>query len=202
MTVTPDHFLTDAKRESLPGSGSAMNTRRALVIHFTSGATALSSIEYWRSLGGGIGAHLVIDRDGVIYQCRAFSRTCGHAGVSRWKDPTDGKRYTNLNSCTIGIELANAGDSAILTKRWSKLEPLKARHRNGGALCTWEKYPSAQLTACFDAAKVLVERYNLDDITGHDCIAPERKNDPGPAFPMEQLREECGFDGMPAVHHV
>jgi N-acetylmuramoyl-L-alanine amidase len=49
-------------------------------------------------------------------------------------------------------------------------------------------------------AKVLVACYQLDDITGHDCIAPERKDDPGPAFPMAELRAACGFTGLPAVH--
>ena len=128
MRVGPDHFLDTVKRELIPGFGSPMPTRRALVIHFTSGATALSSINYWRDLGGGIGAHLTIDRDGTIYQSRGFDRTCGHAGVSRWKDPSTGRSYRNLNSCTIGIELANAGDSALIAKRWSKLAPLTARH--------------------------------------------------------------------------
>jgi N-acetyl-anhydromuramyl-L-alanine amidase AmpD len=44
-----------------------------------------------------------------------------------------------------------------------------------------------------------VGRYSLDDITGHDCIAPERKLEPGPAFPMVPLREARGFKGLPAV---
>lgn len=202
MKIGTDHFLDAAKRELIPGSGSAMKTRRALVIHFTSGATALSSINYWRELGGGIGAHIVIDRDGAIFQCRAFDRTCGHAGVSRWKDPKTGKLYRNLNSCSIGIELANAGDSALLTKKWSKLPPLTARHRNGGALCGWEAYPDAQMAACRDVAVALVTHYRLDDVTGHECIAPERKNDPGPAFPMQELREACGFEGLPEVHRA
>ena len=45
-------------------------------------------------------------------------------------------------------------------------------------------------------------KVNLDDITGHDCIAPERRNDPGPAFPMQELRELCGFSGLPEVHRT
>lgn len=201
MNITSDHWLDPVQRQPIAG-GSAMETRRLLVIHFTSGATGLSSINYWRSLRSGICAQIVIDRDGTIYQCRPFDRTAGHAGVSRWKDPRTGRRYTNLNACSIGIELANAGDSAELAKRWSKLPPIKAKHRNGGALCPWEAYPDPQLAACTAVSVALVRRYNLDDVTGHECIAPERKVDPGPAFPMLALREACGFSGLPEVHRA
>ena len=52
-------------------------------------------------------------------------------------------------------------------------------------------------------AKALCDRYHLDDITGHDCIAPERKIDPGPAFPMADLRAFCGFGKtLPKVHRA
>ncbi len=145
----------------------------------------------------------MIDRDGTIFQCRPFDLTCGHAGPagrSRWRDPKTGLLYDGLNSCAIGIELANAGDATSLAQRWSKLPVTRARHRNGGPAKSWETYPDAQLAACQEVTKALVARYNLDDITGHDCVAPERKADPGPAFPMQALREACGFAGLPVVY--
>ena len=165
-----------------------MPVRRFLVIHFTSGATAESSIEFWRTPDAkGASAHIVIDRDGTVFQCRPFNTTCGHAGVSTWKG------FRNLNSCSIGIELANAGDNEALTKRWSKFPPQEARHKNGGMLKNWEAYTPEQLGACEEVAKALVARYKLDDVVGHDDIAPSRKIDPGPAFPMAALRVLCGF---------
>lgn len=199
MTIT-DHFLDDATRDLITGGGP-MEIRRALVIHFTGGATAASSVEAMRERG--LSAHLVVDRDGSVIQCRAFNRVASHAGASRWVDPNTGKRFDGLNSCSIGIEIANAGndDGAL---KWARKQPgfdsIKAKHRNGGAMVEWEKYPEAQLKAVFDIAKLLVATYKLDDVTGHDCIAPERKDDPGPAFPMEELRVACGFTGLPVVH--
>lgn len=173
-----------------------MDVRRFLVIHFTAGATAQSSIDFWKSPEAkGANAHIIIDRDGTIYQCRPFNRTAGHAGKSTWRDPKTGIRYDGLNACAIGIELANGGDS--FPTRFSRLPATHARHKNGGPMTDWETYPEAQLAACFALSKLLVDRYHLDDVVGHDDIAPDRKNDPGPAFPMQKLREACGFQGMP-----
>ena len=74
-----------------------------------------------------------------------------------------------------------------------KLPLVKARHKNGGPITEWEAYPEAQVAACTALAKALCERYNLDDVIGHDDIAPDRKVDPGPALSMGQLRVACGF---------
>lgn len=205
MTVTESHLLAgkNISRQLITG-GNVMAVRRTLVIHFTAGASGQSSIDFWNTPAAkGASAHLVIERDGTIIQCRPFNRTCGHAGKSQWKDPKTGRLYTGLNSCSIGIELANAGNDDDALK-WARRQPgffaVTARHRNGGPAIEWEGYPPAQLAACLIVSQTLVAHYHLDDVTGHDCIAPDRKDDPGPAFPMEQLRAACGFTGLPAVH--
>ena len=75
MTVTADHWLDAAIRAPIPG-GDGMPTRRCLVVHFTSGASARSSIDFWRTAAAkGASAHLVIDRDGTLFQCRPFNCT-------------------------------------------------------------------------------------------------------------------------------
>jgi len=191
MLVTPDHWIDTATREPIPG-GATMDLRRYLIIHCTSGASGESSIAGWRADGGGVCAHFVIDRDGTLIQCRPTNLTCGHAGKSLWHD--HGHQYGNLNVCSIGIELANAGCEALA---WAKRQPgyfgITARHKNGGPLREWEGYPPIQLRTVEILAKVLVARYNLDDVIGHEDIAPDRRDDPGPAFPMAELRTICGF---------
>lgn len=190
MTINDKHLLDGVKRDLLPG-GLEMRVQRFLVIHFTAGASGQSSINFWKTpKAKGASAHLVIERDGTVIQCRPFNRTCWHAGKSRWKG------YNGLNACSIGIELANAGDNSKLAAKWSKLPLLKARHKNGGPVTNWEAFPDEQVAACIEIAKTLVARYKLDDVIGHDDIAPDRKNDPGPAFPMGRLRVACG---LPAV---
>lgn len=197
MNITKDHWIESAIRKPLDG-GADMPIRRALVMHFTSGATAMSSIEFWVSqwaTSRGVCAHIVIDRDGTIYQCRPFNRTAGHAGRSIWTDPNTGVKYQTPNSVTIGIEFANAGDSAnaegkafggsFTCPAGSDL----ARHKNGGPLTYWERFPAVQIEAGKRVAAALIERYNLDDVVGHDDIAPGRKNDPGPLFPMPLFKQ-------------
>ena len=199
MKITDDHWLDIAIRRPVPG-GVSMRNRHFLVIHFTSGATGESSINYWKSLGGSVCAHIVIERDGTIKQCRPFNKTCGHAGKSRWTDPQTGRVYVGLNSNSIGIELANAGYDAPERDAfdWAKNQPgfasARAKHKNESVVREWEVFPGAQVAACEMLSRVLCDRYNLDDVVGHDDIAPDRKVDPGPLFPMTFLRKSCGID--------
>jgi len=197
MNITDKNLLEGAKLEILPG-GSMLPVRRLLVIHFTSGMSAQSSIDFWKSgAAKGACAHLIIDRDGTIFQCRAFDRTAGHAGVSTWFDPVNKIQRDGCNAFSIGIELANAGDSASGSVEAPKLfgkypcpsGAIMARHKNGGPMTLWEKFPQPQLDACFSVSAAIFARYHLDDVRGHDDIAPQRKNDPGPAFPMSDLRK-------------
>lgn len=201
MTITSDHWLTIAERQLLPG-GNPMSTRRFLVVHFTGGWDAQGSLDFWKTPAAkGACAHILLDRDGTMIQCRPFNRTAGHAGVSKWRDPKTGVVYKGLNDCSIGIEVCNCGD--LPRERYplklggGPIPRISARHKNGGPVKRWEKYPDVQLAALDDVAAVLVRRYQLDDVVGHDDIAPERKNDPGPAFPMEAFRIKLGFPPLP-----
>lgn len=195
MKINDKHLVEGAKLAIIPG-GNTMDVRRLLVIHFTSGKTAESSIEFWRSpKAEGANAHIIIDRDGTIFQCRAFNRTAGHAGKSSWHDPAAEIDRSGCNAFSIGIELANAGDCVEVDGtgqahfgKFPIAAAIKARHKNGGPVTNWEVFPDAQLVSCFALSKALFDRYHLDDVRGHEDIAPKRKNDPGPAFPMDKLR--------------
>jgi N-acetylmuramoyl-L-alanine amidase len=199
MLITGTDWLDTAKKIQLPSHGP-LPIRRLLVVHFTGGASARSSIDAMAVRG--VSAHLTIDRDGTIFQSIPFSQIAYHAGKSRWEDPKTGIRYIGLNSYSIGIELANAGadpDAFAWAERLPGFTSITARHQNGGPMTEWENFPPAQIASLFAVAKLLVDHYHLDDITGHDCIAPERKNDPGPAFPMQALRKFSGFSALPKV---
>jgi len=197
MIIDKNHWLECAQRDVILG-GAVMSVRRFLVVHFTGGWMGESSISSMRSQG--LSAHLVIDRDGSITQCRPFNKTCGHAGKSKWKDPNTGKLYTGLNACSIGIEMANCGDlvratypSTMEEMAGKKIPRVTAKHKHGGPVRDWEIYPTAQIDSLMSVAKIIVDRYNLDDLIGHEDISRGRKTDPGPAMPMGALRVACGF---------
>lgn len=162
-----------------------------LVIHYTAEPTAERAITHLLDRESRVSAHLVIARDGAVTQLVRFNRVAWHAGVSRWEG------RTGLNRLSIGIELANAGRLERREGRWRAWyggaipdhEVLVATHRHESAPAGWQVYPEAQLAALFEVAEALARRFPIRAVLGHDDVAPGRKQDPGPAFPMERLRE-------------
>jgi N-acetylmuramoyl-L-alanine amidase len=213
--VTPDHWLSTAARVRV-GNGKSLKPL-FVVIHYTEGWEASTSIAGWRNRTDGVCAHIIVDRDGKIFQCRPFNEICFHAGGSRWRHPKTGELYNTVNSHGIGIEIANTGDGGddnlhARLKKGIGIEGLmKAKHRNASVQGSnaadtrknprtqWEVYPAVQLDSVFGVVRLLMANYNLVDITGHDCIKFDAKTDPGPAFPMEKLRMENGLSGLPPV---
>jgi N-acetyl-anhydromuramyl-L-alanine amidase AmpD len=220
ITVGPDHFLLiDGKpvRRDIIAGGVPMPSPRFLCHHFTGGTDGDGDTngDFVKDTSGAadvmrerkVSAHFVIDRDGSIVQCRPLNLTAGHAGgrtgkfTSIWKDPETGDLFDG-NAKSFGIEFANGGNSEAAiawAKRKMGAATIQARHPNGGPVEEWEVFPEIQIAAGIAVSVALVRHYGLVDVTGHDCIASWRKNDPGPAFPMARVREACGFPGLPRV---
>lgn len=172
-----------------PNLGGALDARY-LIMHYTAGRNAASSIHWLADPAARASAHLVIAIDGSITQLIPFDRVAWHAGVSNW----DGLR--GLNAHSIGIELDNAGRLEQKGNRWCAWfgdaypdeEVMVATHRLEDRPCGWQLFSSAQLDATLEASRAIVQAYGLVDVLGHDDISPGRKADPGPAFPMESFR--------------
>ena len=165
-------------------------TPQYLVIHYTAGASLGSSVNWLTNPAAQASAHLVIGREGEIVQLAAFNQRCWHAGVSSWRG------LSGLNSHSIGIELDNAGilqetsDGWIsaFQKRYADTDVLEAAHKNDGVMRGWHRYTTTQIEAVIEIGCLLADAYQLKDVIGPDDIAPGRKTDPGPAFPMEMVR--------------
>lgn len=164
---------------------------RYLVMHYTAGASAKSAIMTLTDPAAKASAHLVVDRDGTTTQLVGFDEIAWHAGESRWEG------LVGLNAFSIGIELVNAGPLDRVAGRWRSwfgttypdAEVMEAAHRNDpGRTRGWLVYPPRQLAAAIAIGRAQVAAYTLRGVVGHDDIAPGRKQDPGPAFPMDGYR--------------
>jgi N-acetylmuramoyl-L-alanine amidase len=161
-----------------------------LVMHYTAGRTAEGAVKWLVNPQARASAHLVIGRDGSITQLVRFDRIAWHAGFSRW----EGRE--GLNQYSIGIELDNAGRLTRHGDQWrawfgvdyAPTEVIEAVHKNETDLWGWHTYPPVQLEVALEVANALMSKYNLYDVIGHEDIAPGRKSDPGPAFPMDSFR--------------
>src|ERR1700682_3472712 len=100
--------------------------------------------------------------DGYILQCVPEARRAWHAGTAVWESESD------INSCSIGIEIANPG------------------HSHG-----YPDFPKRQISAVPALCRSIFTRYRIPAwrVLGHSDIAPARKQDPGEKFPWRLLHE-------------
>ena len=70
---------------------------------------------------------------------------------------------------------------------------MRGVHRNQPEASYWHRYTSEQLAVVEAICAALIQRYGIQHILGHEEIAPSRKVDPGPAFPLDAMRARlCG----------
>ncbi len=214
MKISPQHLLegSDIEQIACPKNSEKFkeNLPDTIVIHYTAGRSGLSSAKYLAKNNVQASAHIVIDRSGKIFQLVAFDTIAWHAGKSKY-----GNRK-GLNRYSIGIELDNAGilqqtgDRYLswFGKQYPPTEVVKAKHRNEHSEKFWHTYTEEQLARCYELCELLIETYGIRMIVGHEEIAPGRKQDPGPAFPLDKFRnnllynnrkeQDADFSGMQA----
>jgi len=193
MKIT-NHKLDSHWYGESPNIGGRLNNPSILVMHFTAsgGTNGKGDADYFKTKAAKTSAHLVIGRDGTVYQIVAFDHKAWHAGKSIWRG------VANCNDYSIGIEIDNWGKLVRTEdgkfRSWTKAEVdpsdvIKATHKNEASPCYWELYDERQLKALEEVTRAILEAYpSIKEIVGHDDIAPHRKTDPGPAFPMERFR--------------
>jgi N-acetylmuramoyl-L-alanine amidase len=132
-----------------------------VVIHHTAQNSVDQTLKTFTLTSTQTSAHYVVGRDGKIVQMANDYLRANHAGAGKWGNVTD------MNSCSIGIELDNNGT----TDAWS----------------------NAQINALCSLLESLKKKYNIPvaNFIGHADYAPGRKNDPK-NFPWKILAKK-GF---------
>ncbi len=175
-------------RETLNCGGPI--TPRYLIFHYTAGRNAQDSCDWLCNPASQASAHVVLGRDGAITQLAPFNIKTWHAGKSHWEG------LTGMNEYAIGIEMDNAGlltitgdtATAWFGASYPTSQAIQAKHKLDLEPRWWHMYTQNQIETALDLAALLFKEYGLADILGHEDIAPDRKRDPGPAFPLESIR--------------
>jgi N-acetylmuramoyl-L-alanine amidase len=161
-----------------------------VIMHYTAGpyTTSLKTLTNPRVRAS---AHVIIDRDGSITQLVPFNLIAWHAGKSYYKG------RSGFNKYSIGVEMVNSGyltKSGNIYRAWygaafNPSEVIEAIERNETQPRFWHVYTPEQISSAYDLVQLLIETYGIKMILGHEEIAPKRKTDPGPAFPLDKFRE-------------
>ncbi|MEE9387909.1 MAG: N-acetylmuramoyl-L-alanine amidase [Paracoccaceae bacterium] len=127
-----------------------------IVLHYTAMATAPAALDRLCDPEREVSAHYLISERGHIIQLVAEEFRAWHAGAGAWGNCKD------VNSQSIGIELANDG-----------ITPFSA----------------AQMDALEHILAGIMERWSIpaERVIGHSDMAPARKSDPGMRFDWRRL---------------
>lgn len=178
-----------------PNVGGKIGDPTFIILHYT-GGTSFDNAHAWLcNPRAKASAHLLIERE-RIEQLVPFDHAAWHAGKSHWN--TQAHSYDGLNQFSIGIEMVNPGplqhraDHALYTRTgqaWDPARAVLAAPTIGGQERYWAAFDEETVESTMQVCQALCERFpSIEDVMGHDEIAPLRKLDPGPAFDMESFR--------------
>src|ERR1700688_476409 len=133
-----------------------------ILLHYTGMQDAEAALERLQARSSDVSAHYFVFEDGRIMQLVQESRRAWHAGAAYWGGETD------INSCSIGIEIANPG------------------HDYG-----YPDFSKRQMAAVTALCRGILTRNTIppERVLGHSDVAPARKRDPGEKFPWRILHD-------------
>jgi N-acetylmuramoyl-L-alanine amidase len=187
---TNEHLLLGPSGEPVsPVPASHVGTlkqRSLLVVHYTVGSKrGVEQFMRDEQINSSASAHVIVGRDGSVSQLAPFDVSTFHAGASRWNSGS-------VNASSIGIELENWGRLTWKDGHWIRLGGVALPDTDvvvtKPGIEGWERFTDSQLRAFFDVACALRHAYpTLDAMVAHSDL-DRRRLDPGPAFPMQDLR--------------
>lgn len=132
-----------------------------VIIHHTAQESTEQTLKTFTLTRTAVSAHYVVGRDGKVFQMVNDYLRAQHAGAGKWGSVTD------MNSCSIGIEMDNNGTTDVWT--------------------------DAQINSLCSLLATLKKKYSIPtaNFIGHADFAPSRKPDPN-NFPWKTLAKK-GF---------
>lgn len=132
-----------------------------VIIHFTAQDSVQQTLKTFTVTSTQTSAHYVIAKNGKVFHMVNDYLRANHAGLGKWGSVTD------MNSCSIGIEIDNNSH---------------------------EPFTDQQINSLLILLAQLKKTYNIPqaNFIGHQDFAPKRKPDPGPLFPWQKLAQH-GF---------
>ena len=141
-----------------PNFGDRKEGRKVdmLLLHYTGMEDDDQALGWLCNGESEVSSHYYIHRDGSILQLVDEDLRAWHAGKAFWKGESD------INSCSIGIEIANAGH---------------------------EDFTDEQMASVTVLCKDIIQRHDIpaSRVLGHSDVSPGRKIDPGVKFPWKSL---------------
>ena len=169
-----------------------------VVLHYTGSHGTYESSNNWAiDPRSKVSWHVTIGRSGEVIQLLDFRTVAWHCGKSEWYSEVTDKHYRSLNRWGIGIEFANTGLLSRTSGGFCRhgttdvLYDLNERDKlfRGPEGHWWEMFTESQLRIGADIVKMLLDEYECIEVLGHSEIAPKRKIDPGPAFPLQEFKK-------------
>ena len=141
------------------GERRGTNAPDLIVIHYTGMPDTAGARARLCDPAAEVSAHWLIDTDGTTEALVPEDRRAWHAGAGSWQGRED------VNSHSIGIELANPGD---------------------------RPFPEPQMAALETLLREIMARWSIAPhrLLGHSDMAPGRKSDPGPRFDWGRLARQ------------
>ena len=133
------------------------------MLHYTAMASAEAALDRLRDPQAEVSAHYLVAEDGRVWCLVPETERAWHAGAGSWGGAGD------VNSRSVGIELANAGPIA-----------------------GYPPFAEAQMAALAVLLREVMARWGIAaaGVIAHSDMAPGRKADPGPKFDWRRLARE------------
>lgn len=131
-------------------------TAQLVVIHYTAMPSTEAALKRLCDPAAEVSAHYLIAENGCIFALVPEDQRAWHAGAGQWAGLAD------VNSASIGIELANDGAQPFAHPQMLALETL---------------------------LRQILQRWSIppERVIAHSDMAPTRKQDPGPRFDWARL---------------